>query len=702
MLHAQTDIGGTETKSWGEHKYTYTYALYLRCQNLNGYLKIAVFTTKDMKRGIKKPRFEIFINPKADEYITREWVKGKEEWRTAMIENLNFDNSGCSYLYYESKKPAWMNREGTETIKSVLNVKEGGFKGILEYQRKIRKEKLEDKYRREVAPWDEEMKLIPDVPKDFQTWLEKKGIDEHFIFYQYVENKKITEGYCSYCEKMVPIEKPRHNKKEKCRCCKNKITFKAMGKIRRLSTEGYTLKLIQPIKEGFAVRTFEAYKTYSNTTYEKPQYIYKEYKRILYRENNVVKYTMDNYKQREYRWVRQGIIFNYHYGDYKCRTYTANMNRLAKNELKHSALPIMVKKDKKLDVDEYLYIEKHNPAIEKLVKINMFRLANELIEEKYNHKLFCEDANDLAKMLKIDKNRLSRLKALKGGICHLLWMQEEKKQNTIWSDEMICFFADQKIDTEDLEFVSDKMTYQKIENYIKRQQEISNDSVRQVITTWKDYLNMANKAKMPIKTEMVYKPKNLIEKHAQVIEILQQEGFKEQAKKVRERFKDVDAVCAELEKYEYADEKYTILAPKGVEDIIREGTILQHCVHTCDFYWDRICQRETYLLFLRKTAAKEAPYYTLEVEPSGNIRQKRTTGDNQNKDFDDAIGFLKKWQKEIQKRLSEEDKELGKKSNELRNQEYAKLRKDGNKVWHGKLAGRLLADVLEEDFMEVM
>ena len=92
----------------------------------------------------------------------------------------------------------------------------------------------------------------------------------------------------------------------------------------------------------------------------------------------------------------------------------------------------------------------------------------------------------------------------------------------------------------------------------------------------------------------------------------------------------------------------------------------------------------------------------MEVEPSGNIRQKRTTGDNQNKDFEDAIEFLKDWQQVISQRLTDEDKDLGQKSNELRKKNYEELRKNGNKVWHGKLAGQLLADVLEDDFMQVI
>jgi hypothetical protein len=61
---------------------------------------------------------------------------------------------------------------------------------------------------------------------------------------------------------------------------------------------------------------------------------------------------------------------------------------------------------------------------------------------------------------------------------------------------------------------------------------------------------------------------------------------------------------------------------------------------------------------------------------------------------------LEKWQQYFRKQLTEEEKQLGEKANKLRIENYANLRKNGNKIWHGKLAGQLLADVLEQDFME--
>lgn len=109
--------------------------------------------------------------------------------------------------------------------------------------------------------------------------------------------------------------------------------------------------------------------------------------------------------------------------------------------------------------------------------------------------------------------------------------------------------------------------------------------------------------------------------------------------------------------------------------------------------------RETFILFLRKNDNPSKPWYTLEVEPSGNIRQKRTVGDNQNNDLKAAVTFLHEWQQWLQKILSDEDKKLAKISEKKRKENYKKIRAAEKRVWHGKLQGQLLADVLEADFL---
>lgn len=94
------------------------------------------------------------------------------------------------------------------------------------------------------------------------------------------------------------------------------------------------------------------------------------------------------------------------------------------------------------------------------------------------------------------------------------------------------------------------------------------------------------------------------------------------------------------------------------------------------------------------------PYYTLEIEPDGTVRQKRTLFDRQYEDIEQATEFLIKWQKVIAARLTGRDLKLAERSRELRKEEFIQMRKDRVIIHTGHLAGRLLADVLLADLME--
>ena len=94
------------------------------------------------------------------------------------------------------------------------------------------------------------------------------------------------------------------------------------------------------------------------------------------------------------------------------------------------------------------------------------------------------------------------------------------------------------------------------------------------------------------------------------------------------------------------------------------------------------------------------PYFTLEVEPNGTVRQKSTYYNRQEKNMDEINQFLKRWQRVIQKRLSRQDKLWTEESQRKREEEYQQLRKEKKNVFAGNYNGRLLADVLEENLLE--
>ena len=327
-----------------------------------------------------------------------------------------------------------------------------------------------------------------------------------------------------------------------------------------------------------------------------------------------------------------------------------------------------------------------------------------MIKSRYERDMLKEDATELTKMLKIDGARLKRLRAMpNAGITALKWMQREKQTDCIWPDEMITDFDRVGIEPKKFSFLPHKqMTELQIWNYLKKQAVISGETMYQLVGTWNDYLSMAGTMKMDVHNSMIFKPKDLKHAHDELVMLKNTKNMEAEAKKIEKKWPNVNKQLQKLKKFEYKLGDYQIVAPAAVIDIVKEGRVLQHCVHTCEYYFSRIQSDESYLFFLRKSKYPDMPWYTLEVEPSGNIRQKRTTGDRQNKDFDDALEFLKKWQQYFKNKLTKKEKELGTKSDELRKKQYAELRQQAKTVWHGPLAGQLLADVLEKDFMEAM
>ena len=157
------------------------------------------------------------------------------------------------------------------------------------------------------------------------------------------------------------------------------------------------------------------------------------------------------------------------------------------------------------------------------------------------------------------------------------------------------------------------------------------------------------------------------------------------------------------DKYTSEGEDFSIVVPADIADIIHEGRCLGHCIDTTDRYFDRIQQHITYLVFLRRSSQKDVPYYTLEIEPGGTIRQQRTTGNNQKKtDVKEYTPFIHEWQRVVRERISEEDRQMAEVSRQTRIREYQELRDKQEKVWRGALAGKLLVDVLEADLIEAI
>lgn len=128
---------------------------------------------------------------------------------------------------------------------------------------------------------------------------------------------------------------------------------------------------------------------------------------------------------------------------------------------------------------------------------------------------------------------------------------------------------------------------------------------------WKDYL--ADLSNPNVKgdfsdTSMTF-PKDLQKAKDRVRKLISFKRDEAINKKIKARIKS-------LRKFAFSDENYTIVFPECAYDLIREGSMLSHCVGS---YTHKHAEGKTTILFVRKKDNTETPFYTMELD----IRLKR-------------------------------------------------------------------------------
>lgn len=336
-----------------------------------------------------------------------------------------------------------------------------------------------------------------------------------------------------------------------------------------------------------------------------------------------------------------------------------------------------------------------------VVEFNLARLA-QLDPEGTERYAIKRKGRKPTEFLSVDKKEFRRLRDMNGGVKELKWLQLEKSTGKTIGDEEICWMVKEGFEPNDLKFVLDQMSICQIRHYLVKQSEKSGDDISHVLQVWNDYLSMAKRLGMDIHDSIIYRTRDLQLRHKEAVLKIEEMKRGIRRRELEEKYVGFQKHLIDLkEKYEFSDGEYQVIAPKSIDDILYEGDTLHHCVNKTDTYFDRIVSKESYILFLREKENPKVPFYTLEVEPDGTIRQKRAEFNRQNKDIDKVTSFLTLWQKEIQKRLTKKDRKSTEESRKLRQQNYQEIRDKHVVVHGGAFAGELLADLLEKDLMDL-
>lgn len=651
------------------------------------------------------------------------------DWNTQkLIRIMGYDPLYESFLHPRIlEKFRWDTEEDIETVKNAIQSVYSDkyllskIEGMEEdYDKEKRLRRLDNKYRR----IDRLMEGITDDDDEFKEWLYEVCSTERYLFW----NKESKTYGCSNCGSRIPeknLEKPRQGETRKCPECGQAAVVKK--RTQQICSKTRACKLERVTPEYGVARHYRAEIEHSINGHR--IFLEEGVRILLYNKGHVRPGYMIFYNQdgETYEWESGLTRSDWYTSNPRnkrmedCFLYPKGIPEALKGtgyEGMTNAFVEMARLGLVLNYNSLMAAGCRNHGLgtmmEYLAKGRFYRLCQETARScwaydgSYLGPLSVDGSSIEDVMGLTDKQKINRLRDENGGCIRLEWLKYAETYSCKIPKTTMDYLERNKITTDEIgelpDEVTAKMSIEQIVNYIRKQTGKHYRTPKSTLNQWSDYLFMCKAQNKNLNDELFYKPKDLKQRHDELVtdkkkleavrrmsenpQLRQQE-----ARIMEEKFPGTTEVMKEVkEKYEFAAEGYRMIMPETPVEIVQEGYALHHCAGSSERYFNRIENRETFIGFLRREQEPGVPFYTIEFEPGGTIRQNRSYYDEE-PGIEEIRGFLKLWQKEIKKRLTKEDKEHAAQSAILREQNIKELQENKN---------IFVLKKLEEDFMEAI
>jgi hypothetical protein len=637
----------------------------------------------------------------------KNWHNGKLEW--ICVGGYSYWGSYYEYEYRildgKDEAIAWLKKhfsdqdhpwrwENYYQVTDMIDTIECNIGYIKRKKSRIRKET-------KISNW---ANSLPALPADFDTWIHETVFSgAHYAFYLKTKNRY----YCTACNGEHAAKAWKHLKYYTCPTNGKAIK---VDKVNHAHSQGGRVLLIQSHYDMdgnicSVARHFSTKAAWGKSGYN--HRVWPEEIIPLPLDGSRVNASKIVYNRGGEKWSDRNSC-NYQHSRGFCYP---DVSALQGTAYANIGINVAASKGWKLDYNTLMSGWHDDPRMEYLIKGDYYALVDDLIEgagDGCGRLMFGENIQDV---LGIDGQMVNRLRHNNGGVYYLQWLRSAYMCGYKLPEDTIQYFAKNKISPHSVAFaINCGMSPVQVANYLQKPHEYSNKArysyycrskVDTIIRQWSDYIDMAKKLKLDEYNPAVHKPKDLKARHDELVEIFNAQRDELEKARIESEYPNVKPVCEKIKAmYEWGDGIHEVVVPTGAAEIMREGRLLSHCVGSSNRYFDRIASEESYVMFLRHSSDREKPWYTLEVEPGGCIRQLRTIGDAEGEDRAEAKEFLTKWRKEISRRIGTAEREAAAVSREKRLAEFEELRRNGNIIRNGRLAGKLLVDVLEADFKE--
>lgn len=174
---------------------------------------------------------------------------------------------------------------------------------------------------------------------------------------------------------------------------------------------------------------------------------------------------------------------------------------------------------------------------------------------------------------------------------------------------------------------------------------------------YRDYWNACIYLGLDMTDTKNLKPREFMRMHDMRIDQAAAEKVKEDKRKKRKLHEDFRKAAEQLKKFEVDGEKYSVLIPDEVGDLVKEGNKLHHCVGKMG-YDKKMADGKSFIAFIRLTESKDTPYVTVEYLLKEN-KIAQCYADHDSRPSEEVIDFVNKWGEEVKRGLKDgrKDKE---------------------------------------------
>ena len=539
--------------------------------------------------------------------------------------------------------------------------------------------KLTETYGRNEIPADEFEAALPDIPEKMIK--EANSLFQHYLFFRRID-KHHKEYTCSACGEHFTISdlmertvchheqyvfSSTEGCQRKCPRCHSLATLKAISRGRKKLTEIVCADFVLPINKNLVViRGCYLKKDYQDSP--SPEIQISDLGTTIIYPGGSKRYRIDcfcNLGKWDYRYrllkregnnftgndVKRGYWITYErpYGTIGLKGLKSTFLKYAPYEHYQGSVPACLS-----------WYTKH-PIIEKLYKAGYTGIVGALISHNIKHgRVVNWNADTIPQFFKglnadeykffIGRSSLGLQdiitfykeigKELTIGECSDILSSKEDyteyRKNGVSKKKAFnyCKYINSGYNLERLKKVIPKKSKNKLYDYLDYIIANNNSQIMYI-----DYLEIAKELKYDLSVHNVLFPKNLKEAHDNAVKNRRIKAEKDLD--YPKRYKEL------IKMYEYEKDGFSVIIPKGSEEIITEGKKMAHCVGG---YAHRHMTGATTILFLRKTDDIENPLYTIEIDDKSKSVRQIQGYNNKTPLTEEAEAFFNEWKEEIKHR----------------------------------------------------